>query len=69
MDTPILVGAKEIQAFLGGRSWDTILKWIDRGCPIRRIDGRWTAERSLLTAWVQGQLEFATAAGRRAIAP
>ena len=51
LNKTILVGTKEISNYTG-RSWNTILDWIEnRGFPARMIDSRWESDKQLIDNW------------------
>lgn len=52
----LLTGRKRIQAFVG-RSWQTVLRWIDEeGFPARKLDGIWESDVELVLEWRQKQI-------------
>lgn len=53
----ILTGKKMIKAYMG-RSWETILMWINkRNFPARKIDGVWESDTDLIIEWRKKEIQ------------
>jgi hypothetical protein len=53
----ILTGKKMIMSVVG-RSWATILSWIEkRNFPTRKIDGVWESDTELIIEWRKKEIQ------------
>ena len=52
----ILTGKKMITTYVG-RSWVTIVKWIEeKDFPARKIDGVWESDTDLIIGWRKNEI-------------
>lgn len=56
MGDDLLIGRKEIMAWMRVGEWRTITRMRKGGLPIEKIEGRWTTRRQLLQGWVDRQI-------------